>query len=143
MIDLALLNGSKLLWGITLVIMNMGSRYVIGDLTKVHESVLMSDLFKKIVLFCMFFIGSRDILISLFLTFAFSIVFNGIFNEKSKYSLIPSSLIDYTNQRANSVSKSDYDKAQEIIKSYEGQSLVKEEQQPPKGSLQKYKELFE
>lgn len=140
MIDLAVLNGSKLLWGVTLVLMNMGSRYVLGDLTKVHESVLMSEVFKKVVLFCMFFIGSRDILISLFLTFFFSILLGGVFNEKSKYSLIPSQLIDYTNKRQGAIPEADYMRAKEIIKMYEhdGQTLA-----TTSNRIAKYKELFE
>lgn len=86
---LELLNNNKYLWGISLLFLNLGSRHIIGDLGKFHESILAHDLVKKFVLFSMFFVATRDIPVSILLTIAFSVIVHGLLNEKSRYSLVP------------------------------------------------------
>lgn len=108
------LNNSKMFWGIALIMMNLGSRFVIGDINKVHEKILMMDLIKKVVLFCMFFVGSRDVIIALILTFAFSIVINGLLNSKSRFSMLPREF-----QNTVLVTDPEYLKAKEIIARFE------------------------
>jgi len=115
----ASLNTNKVFWGISLILMNLGSRFVIADLNKVHEKILMMDLIKKLVLFCMFFVGCRDVMISLVLTFAFSIVMNALLNANSRYSMIPKALkktLDVV------ITDPEYTKAKEIVMRYEKQA---------------------
>lgn len=86
---LDLLNNNKYLWGISLLFLNLGSRHIIGDLNKFHEKILAHEIVKKIVIFSMFFVATRDIPVSIVLTIAFSVIVFGLLDDKSKYSLVP------------------------------------------------------
>lgn len=88
------LNESRLFWGITTLVVNMGSRYVMSDITLFQEAILKTELGKTIIIFCMCFMGSRDVLISAILTFTFMIVIQTWLNEKSKYNLLPKSITE-------------------------------------------------
>lgn len=90
MLDFSYINTNPFLPGIAILMLNMGSRYVISDLGEFHQKVLSSEIVKKFIIFCMFFVATRDTMVSLILTIVFSIVVYGIFNEKSRYSLIQS-----------------------------------------------------
>ena len=113
--QLAFLNTSKLFAGITLIIMNFGSRFVIGDMTAAHEAIYSSPGFKKIVLFCMFFVGTRDVITSAMLAFAFSIVVDVLLNEKRRFNLVPSFIV----KKASLSSEARYQEALKFVRSYE------------------------
>lgn len=89
MLDFSYLNQNAYFAGVSLLMLNVGSRYIMSDIGNFLESVLTHDLVKKVILFCMFFVATRNITTSLVLTVVFSVVIYGLFNEKSKYSLIP------------------------------------------------------
>ena len=84
--------GSKLFIGFSMLAMNYGSRYVVGDITKYHEAVLNHPVTKKIVLFLMCFAYTHDIMTSLILTFTITVFLEFLFNEKSRFSIIPWSI---------------------------------------------------
>lgn len=115
---ISLLNNSKLFWGITMIIVNMGSRFVVGDLSRFHETVLMKDLAKKVVLFCMFFLGSRDVMIALCLTFAFSLLIQTFLNEKSPYNLLPKMVIEKMAE-ATEPTEQQYKDAKAVVTAWE------------------------
>jgi hypothetical protein len=73
-----------------MLFLNMGSRFLMADLGAFNEKILSQNLVKKFILFCLFFVATRDIITSLLLTIAFSVIIYGLFNDKSKYSLVPS-----------------------------------------------------
>jgi hypothetical protein len=82
------LNGNKIVWGVSMIILNMGSKYVIGDLGKTHELLMKNELFKKIILMAMFFVATRDVIISFLLTVLYIIVVDGILHEKRNFAVI-------------------------------------------------------
>ena len=82
------LNTNKVFIGCAMLIMNLGSKYIAADLGESVERILKNDLFKKIILFCMVFVATRDVMTSLILTFAFTVVVNGLLNEKSRFNLL-------------------------------------------------------
>lgn len=88
----SLINNNKIVMGITMLIVNMGSRYVISDLSPAHERLLSHVVFKKVVVFCMFFVTTRDVILSVCLTAAFLFLFNVLLHENSKYCILPWSL---------------------------------------------------
>lgn len=88
----AYINSSKALFGIAIVLMNFGSKYVIADTSKYFEHMLNSVVGRKVILFCMFLIGSRDIITSLALFTGFTIMVDIFLNEKSRLSLLPMSV---------------------------------------------------
>lgn len=92
---------NKFLVALTMIIVNLGSRYVITDMTPLHEMILSHTLFKRLVIFCMFFLVTRDVIVSLCMTAAFLLVFNVLLHEDSKYCVVPASLrLNAMNKRA-------------------------------------------
>jgi hypothetical protein len=87
--NLQAINDNKYAWGIALLLLNVGSRYLATDLGKFHEAVLSNDLVKRFVLFSLFFVATRDVLIALTLTLVFSVIVYGFLHEKSRFSLVP------------------------------------------------------
>jgi hypothetical protein len=65
------LASNKFFVGLCIILMNVGTKYVLADITEVHEVFLNSSLFKLIVLFCIFFISTRDVMVACMLTFGF------------------------------------------------------------------------
>lgn len=113
---LALLNNNKVLWGVTMVLMNIGSRYVIADLGKVHDSLLATEFVKKLIIFSIFFVATRDILIAFMLTISYIFIIDGILHEKRRFCIVPKK---YINQVENKISKEEYLKAKSIVMKYE------------------------
>jgi hypothetical protein len=88
------LNSSKLLVGISMIMLNLGSRYLILDLSEGTQQILKLSIVRRITLFCVFFLGTRDIKISFILTAAFIILSSGLFNENSKLCVLSKSQKD-------------------------------------------------
>lgn len=113
------INSSKLFAGILMILMNVGSKYIELGLTKTQEHALRNGLGREIVIFCVVFLGTRDLLLSILMTSAFIILSDHIFNEKSQFCIIPekmkhiSTLIDTNNDDV--ISPEEIRKATEIL----------------------------
>jgi len=88
------INTSKLFAGILMILMNVGSKYIEIGLTKTQEHALRTGVGREIVIFCVVFLGTRDLILSIIMTSAFIILSDHIFNEKSKYCIIPDKMKD-------------------------------------------------
>lgn len=97
-----------------MLFLNAGSRYVIGDLGKVHEKILTNEITKKVILFSMFFVATRDIIISLVLCMLYVVLIDGIFHEKRRFAMIQPGT-------ENPVTETDYQKARDTVIQYEKQ----------------------
>ena len=86
------LNDSKFLIGISMLLINVGSKYVEMGLSSSQEEALRNGLGREILIFAMMFTGTRDIVVSILMTAAFVILSDYLFNEKSKYCIIPEQL---------------------------------------------------
>lgn len=86
------LNDNKILWGVSMLIVNLGSRYIIGDFGQVHDKIFGHPFFKPIIVFCICFMATRDVLLSSGLAMATQILFFGLLHEQSRYSLVPLSI---------------------------------------------------
>jgi hypothetical protein len=84
-----MLNNSKLLGGVMMLIVQCGAKYVVGDLGTFHEFILSHDYFKIIIVFAMFFTATRDIILSIGLTIGFVVFIDILLNEKRRYCLVP------------------------------------------------------
>lgn len=91
------LNNNKIMWGITMLVLNMGSKYIMADLGKAHEELMKKDYVKKIVLFSMFFVATRDMLTSFMLTVLYVIVVDGLLHEHRNFS-ITKHIVDMSNE---------------------------------------------
>ena len=84
-----IINNSKLLYGLAMLILNLFSKYVELNLSKTQENYIKNAITREILIFVIMFMGTRDIITSILLTAAFVILSNTIFNEKSKLCMIP------------------------------------------------------
>jgi hypothetical protein len=97
------INTSKLFIGITMIMLNVGSKYVDFKFTKGQEKLLKEGLAREILIFAIVFMGTRDVVFAILLTAAFIILSEYAFNEKSKYCIVPermkqiTSIIDTNN----------------------------------------------
>lgn len=117
------LNNSKILAGLSIILMNLGSRYVISDLGIIHNKILSSELFKKLIIFAIFFVATRDIMISFMLTISYVLIIDGILHEKRKFCIIPK---EYIKDVQIQISEQEYNKAKDIIIKYESKKVTSE-----------------
>ena len=59
------INGSKLLTGIVMLLLNVGSKYIELGFTKTQEQALRNGLGREILIFAVVFMGTHDIIISI------------------------------------------------------------------------------
>ena len=72
-----------------MLVMNIGSKYAIIELSKTQESYLKYSLGRQLLVFSILWVGTRDIFISLILTVVFIVFVDYLFNENSRYCIIP------------------------------------------------------
>jgi hypothetical protein len=117
------INESKLMIGISMILLNVGSKYVDFKFTKAQEQLLKKGLAREIIIFTIVFMGTRDIMYAILLTAAFIILSETIFNDKSDYCLVSNrmkeitALIDTNND--DNVSPEEEEKALSILKKAE------------------------
>ena len=89
---LAMLNSSPLLAGLAMLMLNIGSKYVEIGLSKTQEQALRNGIARELLIFAMVFMGTKDIILSIIMTASFIILSEYIFNEKSRFCIIPNYL---------------------------------------------------
>ena len=114
------LNQSKVFAGILMILMNLGSKYIALELSETQEEFLSNIVIRRIVVFVVAFIATRDIIISLVLTGVFILLVSGLFNDNSDLCIIKKN-----NPQTKIITKDDVLKAKKIIKKYEKQELQK------------------
>ena len=85
------INSSKAAWGAAALCVNFGSRFILSDMTPTQEKVLSSAAFKRVVLFCIVFMSTRDVMLSAALTAFAWIVLEHLLHDHSKFCLTSSS----------------------------------------------------
>jgi uncharacterized protein YdcH (DUF465 family) len=86
---LNVLNDNKYFAGIIMLVMNIGSKYITIELSKTQEAYFRYTLGRQIIIFSILWAGTRDITISLVLTAVFILLVDYLFNENSKFCIIP------------------------------------------------------
>lgn len=85
------LNQNKYFTGIMMVLLNIGARNVSLDLSKAQNAFLSSVWMRRVLVFTIIFIATRDIKVSALLTLFFIVFITGLLNGKSKYCILPKS----------------------------------------------------
>lgn len=112
------LNNSKLFTGCIMLLMNVGSKYIMMDIPKSTEKIFSHYLFRRFFVFCISFIATRDIYISMVITLLFIIVFGHILNGKSKYCMLSEDYINVDVNNDGEISKQELENAQNILNKY-------------------------
>lgn len=138
---LMVLNHNKIMWGVSMLLLNIGSRYVIADLGKSHEYILTSQIVKKLVVMSMFFVATRDLLTSFLLTIAYILIVDGILHDKKHFCLLPKTILEKVND--TNISNEDYLRAKNVINVYEKQhKYINREDDSKMSLLEKKKEYI-
>jgi len=87
--NLASLNNSKFFAGLVMIMLNIGSKYITIELSKTQEEYLKNHVARQILIFSISWMGTRDILMSLALTAIFIVMTEFLFNENSRFCVIP------------------------------------------------------
>lgn len=77
------LNNSKLFLGIMLILLNIGSRYLVDELSTNPDEYNRNIVLRRIAVFAVCFVGTRDLVTSLLLTAGFIIIAQGV-SSKSR-----------------------------------------------------------
>ena len=86
---LKILNDSKFFAGLIILTMNIGYKYITVDLSKTQENYIKYSLGRQILIFAIIWMGTRDIVTSLIMTVIFILFEDYLFNEHSRYCIIP------------------------------------------------------
>lgn len=83
------LNNSKFFAGLIMILLNIGSKFIVIQFSRSTEEYLKMSITKQILVFAMAWMGTRDIYTSLILTAVFTILSDHLFNEESPYCIVP------------------------------------------------------
>lgn len=85
------LNNSKFFAGIIMILLNIGSKFIVVQFSKSTEEYMKYSISKQLLIFAMAWMGTRDIYTALGLTAVFTILSEYLFNEDSKLCIVPPS----------------------------------------------------
>lgn len=108
------LNTSKYFAGMLILLLNLGSRFLVMELSESQEQLLSNKIIRRFIIFTVVFVSTRDVMVSFVVTAVFIILVSGIFNENSKYCIVTKPVIQQ-------VTHDDYKEAQKVIKLFEMQ----------------------
>jgi len=83
------MNNSKFLAGIIMILLNVGSKFIVIQFSKSTEEYMKYTISKQILVFAMAWMGTRDIYTALGLTAIFTILSEYLFNEESSLCIVP------------------------------------------------------
>lgn len=85
----AALSSNKIFIGVAMILLNVGSKFVSIELSKSCQEYLKQTYIRFILLFCISFMGTRDIVVALMLTIGFVLISDILLNEESPYCVVP------------------------------------------------------
>ena len=111
------INQNKYFYGIMMILLNVGSKYLSVDLSSPSiTSFLSTTLMRRVIIFSIVFIATRDIKISLILTACFIVFTLNLFNDKSKYCILPKSFRNLDTNLDGEISPQEIERAYRILK---------------------------
>ena len=116
------LNNNKIFVGLAIILLNVGSKYISIDLPKSLDNIFKHGLLRKIVIFCLLFISTRDIKISILMTLLFVLIFSILFNENSNACILPENYLNFKDEidfnEDGKISSDEVDLAKTLLKKY-------------------------
>ena len=82
------ISNNKFLIGLVAIFVNVGSRYIEFNFTH-NQEILLRSIAKEVLIFAVTLMMTRDLVIAIILTTIFIILSKFIFNEQSKFCLLP------------------------------------------------------
>ena len=80
------LNTNMFFIGIMMLVLNIGSRYIVHEFSDDDEEYKQNIILRRIAIFAACFVGTRDLFVSLVLTAVFVVISTGMYHSKSIYA---------------------------------------------------------
>lgn len=114
------LNNSKYFAGLTMILINLGSKYLAKELSDTQEDFLNNIMIRRVILFTVVFMATKDIVVSFIITAIFIVLVSGLFNENSRYCILNKGKC-----KKKKISEKEFLEAKKVIQLYELQSKLK------------------
>jgi hypothetical protein len=101
------MNSSKIFAGLIVITINIASRFVTIKLSKAMENYLKFTFSRDVLVFCVVWMGSRDIYISLCVAVLFTIIMDYLLNEESTFCVLPESFTTYHSELSDTTNPTD------------------------------------
>ena len=75
---------NKYLLGIMMIAINIGARFIVDDLTPEQKNLINNHITRKIIVFLVFYVATKDLLASLTLTVIYILFMSDLINELFK-----------------------------------------------------------
>tara|TARA_B100000963_G_scaffold68980_1_gene57241 strand:+ start:287 stop:655 length:369 start_codon:yes stop_codon:yes gene_type:complete len=109
-------NNNKYIYAVMMILLNIGARYIEIDLHEGHKKFLSSTALRRLLIFTVAFVATRDLVASLIITASFVIIVLNLFNTNSKYCILPQSYYDLDENKDGRVSPEEIKKAYDTLK---------------------------
>ena len=83
------LKSNTYITGLIILFLNLASKHVTIDLSDNQKQFIKATIGRQIIIFTILWSGTKNLLVSFILTAVFVILADHIFNEKSKYCILP------------------------------------------------------
>nr|QFG75009.1 MAG: hypothetical protein [Megaviridae environmental sample] len=93
-----LLNSSKFFAGMMMLLLNIGSKYATVQFSNSQQAALRNNIGRQLLVFAVAWMGTKDIYTSFFLTAAFMVLADYLFNENSLFCILPKKYKDLKDQ---------------------------------------------
>lgn len=113
------INDNKFILAFIMMFLNTCSKHIDLKLSKTQEYILQNTIAREIIIFLILFVGTRDVILSLFLTLFFYILTEYIFNENSRFCLFSNHINrikDVMMQKESDVTEQELNNALELLK---------------------------
>ena len=120
------INDNKFVLALVMMFLNIGSKYIDFGFSKTQEHALRNGIGKELLIFCVMFVGTRDIILSAIVTFIFFIFSEYLLNENSKFCLCQKHFdrVKLVMEQTNGiVTEKELNEALETIKKYKRMDL--------------------
>lgn len=84
--SLKIVNTSPFFLGVMMILLNLFSRYIVHEVSDTDEEYKQFIIIRRIAVFAVSFVATRDVVMSLILTSAFIVISTGLYHSKSVYA---------------------------------------------------------
>ena len=76
------INENKYIIGLTMIMLNIGARFIIDELDDDLRKLISNTVVRRVVIFCSFFMATKDLFTAVVLTVIFVILINEVFAKE-------------------------------------------------------------
>mgnify|MGYP001384843259 FL=1 len=109
--SLSCINENKYIIGLTMIMLNIGARFIIDELDDDLRKLISNTVVRRVVIFCSFFMATKDLFTAVVLTVIFVIMINEVFAKELE------ELEEGEEQKGGSFNKNELEKTIQKLKS--------------------------